>query len=44
MRWGWMLAVLAICLAVLLAYAWVAGGREPVRDIVETIPVPELKK
>jgi hypothetical protein len=34
------LTVLALPVAALLAYAWVDGGREPVRDIVETLPVP----
>ncbi|WP_168176390.1 hypothetical protein [Novosphingobium sp. PC22D] len=44
MRWGWLLAGLGVCIALLLAYAWVDGGREPVRDIVETVPLPELTK
>lgn len=34
------LTVLALPVAALLAYAWVDGGREPVRDIVQTLPVP----
>jgi len=34
------LTVLALPVAALLAYAWVDGGREPVRDIVEPLPVP----
>lgn len=35
------LTVLALPVAALLAYAWVDGGREPVRDIVETLPIPK---
>jgi hypothetical protein len=34
------LTVLALPVAALLAYAWVDGGREPVRDIEQTLPVP----
>ena len=32
------LAVLALAV---LAYAWIDGGREPLRDISEPVPVPE---
>jgi hypothetical protein len=35
------LTVLALPVAALLAYAWVDGGREPVRDIEQTLPVPQ---
>lgn len=31
-------------LAALLGYAWVDGGRQPVRDIVEPLPVPRTQK
>jgi hypothetical protein len=35
------LTVLALPVAALLAYAWVDGGREPVRDIVQTLPISQ---
>lgn len=34
------LTVLALPVAALLGYAWVDGGREPLREIVESVPVP----
>ncbi|MGH6746007.1 MULTISPECIES: hypothetical protein [unclassified Novosphingobium] len=38
-------APVAVLGAVLLgAWAWSDGGRSPVRDIVEPIPVPELPR
>jgi hypothetical protein len=37
---GVLLSVAVAGLAALLVYAWVDGGREPVRDIVIDIPVP----
>ncbi|WP_272916539.1 hypothetical protein [Tsuneonella aeria] len=37
-RVGWIAA--ALCLA-LLTYAWIDGGEEPIRPIVEPIAVPE---
>jgi hypothetical protein len=36
------LTVLGLPVAALLAYAWVDGGREPVRDIVQTLPVSKM--
>lgn len=33
----------AAAILVLLAYAWVDGGREPMRDIVQPVSVPEAK-
>lgn len=32
---------LAAALALLLAYAWIDGGREPLREITEPIDVPD---
>jgi hypothetical protein len=36
-RIGWIIAVLVA----LLVYAWIDGGEEPLRPIVEPIAVPE---
>lgn len=36
-RMGWIVAAL---IAVLLVYAWIDGGEEPLRPISETIDVP----
>ena len=44
MRKGWILAGAGGLLALLLGYAWIDGGREPVRTIVEPIRVPEMLK
>ena len=44
MRRSWLVwAMIAVILAV-LAYAWIDGGREPVRTIAEPIPVPDLPR
>lgn len=40
MRRNWLLIVLAAAAALLLAYAWIDGGTEPVRTIADPIPVP----
>jgi hypothetical protein len=40
-RFGRRLAIgLVLALLALVAYAWIDGGREPVREIAQTIPVP----
>lgn len=44
MRWNWLLSGLAVLAALVLAYAWIDGGREPLRTISEPIPVPEITK
>ena len=44
MRKGWLLAGAAGLVFLVLAYAWIDGGREPVRIISEAVPVPELAK
>lgn len=40
MRKGWLLAGAAGLVILLLAHAWIDGGREPVRPISEIIAVP----
>ena len=37
-RIGWIAAAL---LGALLLYAWIDGGEEPLRPIVEPLPLPE---
>ena len=38
----WRIGVGAIfLLAILIVYAWIDGGREPVREIVQPVAVPE---
>jgi hypothetical protein len=37
----WPIGLTLALLAVLIAYAWIDGGREPVREISEPVPVPE---
>lgn len=44
MRKGWLLAGIAAIVFLLLAYAWIDGGREPLRTISEPVPVPEVAK
>lgn len=38
--WLAALAMLALTIGV-LAYAWIDGGEEPLRPIVQSIPLPE---
>ena len=38
------LAAIAVLLVALLAWAWADGGREPLREIAELVPVPEGAK
>ncbi len=40
MRKGRLLAGVAAIVVLVLAYAWVDGGREPLRAISQPIPVP----
>lgn len=35
---------LAVPIVALLGYAWTDGGRQPLRDIVEPLPVPGAVK
>lgn len=41
-RWNWLLAGLAMIILLVIAYAWVDGGREPVRELSEPVPLPEI--
>lgn len=40
MRRNYLLLALAAVALSILAYAWIDGGREPVRLVVEPVPVP----
>jgi hypothetical protein len=40
MRGGWIVTVLAALVLAALAYAWIDGGREPLRDIAVPVAVP----
>ena len=44
MRKGWLVAGVAAIVLLVLGYAWIDGGREPLRTISEPIPVPEITK
>lgn len=37
----WIVIIGLFLLAVLVAYAWIDGGREPVREMSHTVPLPE---
>jgi len=38
------LTIIALPVAALLGYAWVDGGREPLRDIAQPLPIPAVAK
>lgn len=38
----WLIGGVGIVVVGFLAWAWMDGGREPVRQISEPVPVPEL--
>ena len=44
MRKGWLVAGIAAIVLLVLVYAWIDGGREPLRPISESVPVPEMTK
>jgi len=44
MRWQWLIIGLAALIAILLAYAWIDAGREPLRLIAEPVAVPPLSQ
>lgn len=44
MRKGWLLAGIATVVLLVLVYAWIDGGREPLRTISQPVPVPEVAK
>jgi hypothetical protein len=41
MRRKHLLWIAAAAMLLVLAYAWISGGREPLRTISEPVPVPE---
>jgi hypothetical protein len=41
MRKVWLLAGLGAVILAILIYAWIDGGREPLREIVVPVPLPE---
>jgi hypothetical protein len=40
MRRGWLAAGVAAIVLLVLTYAWIDGGREPLREIVSPVPLP----
>lgn len=38
------IGLVAIAIPILLGWAWVDGGREPLREIVQPVPVPEIAR
>jgi len=42
MRGYWLLAAFAVIVIILLAMAWVDGGRESVHQIVAPVPIPTV--
>lgn len=38
------LILIGVLVLVLLGWAWLDGGREPLREITEPVPVPESAK
>jgi hypothetical protein len=44
MRWNRLIAGLIMILVLILGLAWFAGGREPVREIAQSVAVPELPR
>jgi hypothetical protein len=41
MRKTWLLTGLVAVILAILIYAWIDGGREPLREIVVPVPVPD---
>jgi hypothetical protein len=44
MRRSLVLAGIVVIMLLVLLYAWIDGGREPLRPISEAVPVPEIVK
>lgn len=44
MRLNWVLGGFALVVLAVLAYAWIDGGRQPVRPIAQPIPIPGAAK
>lgn len=42
MRRNWLLTGLVVFVILVLACAWLDGGREPLREIAEPVHVPEM--
>lgn len=40
MRRNWLVGALALLAVLVIAYAWIDGGREPVRPIAEPVAIP----
>jgi hypothetical protein len=40
MRRSWLAVGLVAIIVALLGFAWIDGGREPLREISQTVPVP----
>lgn len=40
MRRNWIVMALALLVLAVLAYAWIDGGREPLREIAVPVAVP----
>jgi hypothetical protein len=40
-RKSWLIGSVAAVIAAVLGYAWIDGGREPLRPISEPLPLPE---
>jgi len=44
MRWNKVLIGLVVLVILVLAYAWIDAGREPLREISEPVALPETAK
>jgi hypothetical protein len=42
MRQTWIVAAMAALVLLILLYAWIDGGREPLRPISERVPIPTV--
>lgn len=40
MRWNWVVGAFALLVLAVLVYAWIDGGRQPVKPIRQPIPIP----
>jgi len=43
MRKGWLIVTLVVLVLAVLVYAWIDGGKRPLRPIAEPVPVPEAR-
>jgi len=39
-----LLAVIGLMVLTILVYAWRDGGREPLREMAQPVPVPEISR